>query len=513
MRNMGIVVRLGVCWILSSATVAPVAAARADTKYGTPAHLEQQRFLLDNYMHFSPLSCNQDLALQPCVSWTAKFGVQSVHTQRIVIPCGECIVMDFAGTLLHLQDGIDIAGKLLIQPTTETLKVRTTLVAVQGELEIRADSRAVNGSPLVEFVLYNNGSKDQYFTAIDENASLCTLVEGCVAGVKSIVVAGGKLSIHGVPSDTPSWLPLYDVIADNGALSMIVLDSSVKGKWDAGAEILITSHTMHWNEHQVRVVVSVIDHPTDATKAILELDLPIVRPTTVLDDERFAVEVALLSKNIVWRGETDVPGDWESDLIGGHFWIMHTPSVQQVIEGIELVNFGQQGSLGRYPIHFHLCGDVSSSIVSKNTIRQSNQRCVVVHGTDNLVVQENVAYDTKGHCFILEDGIETGNQFVRNLGAQTGAPLKIIPDEGKNGHETDQDRPTTFWITNTMNSWVGNVAAGAEGIAFWFELLVRGPLQDTYEGGKPKNNPMTLFKDNVAHSGGVSAKIHFVHML
>ncbi len=32
--------------------------------------------------------------------------------------------------------------------------------------------------------------------------------------------------------------------------------------------------------------------------------------------------------------------------------------------------------------------------------------------------QNNVTYNTVGHCFFLEDGIEHGNQFVHNLAIQ-----------------------------------------------------------------------------------------------
>lgn len=39
----------------------------------------------------------------------------------------------------------------------------------------------------------------------------------------------------------------------------------------------------------------------------------------------------------------------------------------------------------------------------KNTIRQSNQRGIVVHGTNNLLLEENVAFDVKGHSYVLED--------------------------------------------------------------------------------------------------------------
>jgi parallel beta-helix repeat protein len=53
------------------------------------------------------------------------------------------------------------------------------------------------------------------------------------------------------------------------------------------------------------------------------------------------------------------------------------------------------------PIHFHLCDSVEGSIVSKNTIRESNQRCIVVHGTHNVTVSKNVAFNTKGHVSIF----------------------------------------------------------------------------------------------------------------
>ena len=43
---------------------------------------------------------------------------------------------------------------------------------------------------------------------------------------------------------------------------------------------------------------------------------------------------------------------------------------------------------------------------------------MTVHGTNFLRVENNVTYNTVGHCFFLEDGIEHGNQFVHNLAIQ-----------------------------------------------------------------------------------------------
>ena len=162
-----------------------------------------------------------------------------------------------------------------------------------------------------------------------------------------------------------------------------------------------------------------------------------------------AAEVAWLSRPIVFEAELDGP----DELHGGHLIVLHSPSIVQYIEGIEIRGFGQQGNLGRYdlhfildipcvkytdhlshcfivlfridryPIHFHMSGSVAGSIVRKNVIRdvsrklpylllllvhlgvhkltliasliQSKQRCVVIHGSHDVMVEENVSFSSK----------------------------------------------------------------------------------------------------------------------
>ena len=157
------------------------------------------------------------------------------------------------------------------------------------------------------------------------------------------------------------------------------------------------------------------------------------------------------------------------------------------------------GNLGRYPVHFHLSGSVEGSIVSKNVVRESNQRCYVIHGSHNVTLDSNVAYDTQGHCFLLEDSGEMDNTFRGNLAAVTRKVTTKIRDE-----ETDEF-PSSFWLTNPMNSFVGNVAAGSEHSGFWFEMksAVRAPtryMSDELGDMNPSILPLTLFEDNVAHS-------------
>jgi hypothetical protein len=105
-----------------------------------------------------------------------------------------------------------------------------------------------------------------------------------------------------------------------------------------------------------------------------------------------------------------------------------------------------------------------------------------------------VAYDTAGHCFMTENGVETGNFFIRNLGARTRKPATIIP-----GSQAESDaEPATFWISNPANFVVDNVGAGSEDSAFWYELRKRGSMFVNFPD--PIYLPLGSFNNNVAHS-------------
>jgi hypothetical protein len=43
---------------------------------------------------FAPLQCNAYLEEQPYISWSEKNGNSSRHMSTIVIPCGECSIVD-----------------------------------------------------------------------------------------------------------------------------------------------------------------------------------------------------------------------------------------------------------------------------------------------------------------------------------------------------------------------------------------------------------------------------------
>ena len=146
-----------------------------------------------------------------------------------------------------------------------------------------------------------------------------------------------------------------------------------------------------------------------------------------------------------------------------------------------------------YPLHFHMCGDSYGSIVAKNVVTNSLQRCFVIHGTNGVTIDDNVAYKTRGHCYVTEDGSEIDNTFRHNLGAET---MDLGADNGQS--DSNVDGSVTFWMRNIKNHWIDNVAAGSKGVGYWFDM--------------PKKyfvlNPLYTFKNNAAHSSATGVSMY-----
>ena len=72
-----------------------------------------------------------------------------------------------------------------------------------------------------------------------------------------------------------------------------------------------------------------------------------------------------------------------------------------------------------------------------------------MHGTSGVLIEENIAFDTFGHCFMTEDGVEHSNRFIRNLGINVKKSKRLLNDESK--RKESDDRPSVFWMTNMNN--------------------------------------------------------------
>src|SRR5690606_23806713 len=105
--------------------------------------------------------------------------------------------------------------------------------------------------------------------------------------------------------------------------------------------------------------------------------------------------------------------------------------------------------------------------VRNSSLHHLFNRCVTIHGTNAVFLHGNAAYDTFGHCYFLEDGVERGNLLEGNLGMMARRPPA---DVALLGSDTSHPGPGIFWITNPANDFVDNVAASSEGTGFWYGL-------------------------------------------
>jgi cell migration-inducing and hyaluronan-binding protein len=320
-------------------------------------------------------------------------------------------------------------------------------------------------------------------------------------GDRGIVMMGGTLSLHGDREN--AWTKLSKT-AEAGSSRIEVLDA--RG-WRKGDEIVLASTDFDPRQAEKRTVAAIKGNAITLDRP---LDYMHFGEITFGVDERG--EVGLLTRNI----RIEASDDAEKSYFGGH--IMAMTGSRVFVSGVELSRMGQHLTLARYPMHWHLLGEGQGQYIQNSSIHDTYSRCVTIHGTNNVRVENNVTFNTVGHCFFLEDAVETGNQFVRNLGIQTKCH-PTLPCEPTNltlAHQNTKGQASkeilipsdntvsTFWITNPDNVYRDNVAAGSDQIGFWmaFPQHPTGAFAGT-EISKttwPGRTKLREFSGNTAHS-------------
>ncbi|XP_069121969.1 cell surface hyaluronidase-like [Argopecten irradians] len=279
--------------------------------------------------------------------------------------------------------------------------------------------------------------------------------------------------------------------------------------WDVGDSVVLTSTDFNWRQAEEATVVPCLE--CKANQLRIDLETKYTHWGEMINNVDCRGDVALLSRNIVLQGqmEEDCPAEngncdvYPYDTFGAHmriqpnFWSVH-------IQGVEVKHFGSQTELRRYPIHFHMSGDVDDHVrypnppyVANNSIHHTFARCVVVHATHGLQVKDNVCYDCLGHAFYIEDGGEKRTVLDGNLGASTRKGSLVPADT----------TPSTFWITNPLTFVRNNVAAGSENTGFWF-VFPDSPIGLSQGLGfmakdEARRTALVEFSNNVAHSNYV----------
>jgi hypothetical protein len=271
--------------------------------------------------------------------------------------------------------------------------------------------------------------------------------------------------------------------------------------WKEGEEIVIASTDLGVDDNEVAGEGdnSEVRTITEVNGRTITLDSPLLYEhyaavdTYGVDDTiELRAEVGLLTRNIKFQGdpETSLANQYGATIM------LHSPGDESVIgrvEHMEFFNVGQAFQLGRYPIHYHMIGQVTESYVRGNSFHNSFNRGTTIHGVHYLRVERNVYHHCKGHNIFIEDGVETRNYVYKNL---------VVAVRASHSTLNTDTTPAAFWVTNPDNIWIGNHAAGGPRYGFWFDLQDNSIGPSASSDICPIGFKLGEFKDNVAHSVG-----------
>jgi hypothetical protein len=305
-----------------------------------------------------------------------------------------------------------------------------------------------------------------------------------IYGSKMIGCRFCQLSMCGIPKTT-TWTRL----SATAAVGATVITVQGEPDWNVGDKIVIAGTSWHFNyDHEEREIASISGSTITLTEA-LEYEHISVTPEFGGIEIPMQAEVGLLTRNVVFRGN---PEDSRPELFGAHIMV-HSPGDESSvarIHYIELTEAGQAFSLGRYAIHFHMIGTVHGSLVKGNAIHHSYNRACTTHGVHYFRVEKNVAFDTMGHSFFIEDAVETKCVYDGNLSVLTRASNTFL--------NTDQT-PGAWWITIADNILINNAVAGSDAYGYWYDMQETGMGANFDPNICPEFIKLGEFRNNTVH--------------
>lgn len=314
----------------------------------------------------------------------------------------------------------------------------------------------------------------------------------------AIACCSARMDFHGAPMNR-TWVELGADVKPGDRT--VVLSEKVTG-WKVGDEIIVTGCKREYpgrsyrRDHEAVTTEKRIITKIDGKK--LTLNKALNKPHQGTGEN--TSEVANLSRNVII--ESADPGGMRGHTVYHRF-------SKGGISYARFAHLGKEGVLGRYPIHFHLCGDtMRGSNVIGVAIVDSHNRWVTIHGTQFLVVRDCVGYRSVGHGYFLEDGTEVYNVLDRNLGVNAfrgkRLPKQVLPFDPNDGG--------AFWWANGRNTFTRNVASENDRYGYRYDSQKRSNFDShlpiLMPNGKQKivdirTLPIYRFENNETHTEGL----------
>jgi hypothetical protein len=293
----------------------------------------------------------------------------------------------------------------------------------------------------------------------------------------------GRWDVHGSPL-VRTWSKLQGDVAA-GAQALVV-ENNV-GDWYVGGKVVLTStrnpevysvrsdgkeETDSFIEHEIRTIQALEVLDNGQTKITLDQPLAFAHAGT----EPFRGEVALLTRNILVSTELVGVSDTAYANVRNRKFAhtMYMPGAQGDIQYGEFKRMGHYGSLGRYSIHHHRMLQTSRGMVVRgNGIWETGFRCLNLHITHGVLVEDNVCYDSSSTAYFVEEderqanvpegykrGYNQDNVFVHNIAIATKP--KHFDDRNDDAIAGEMRRLGSYWPGSETQheAYLGNVAVG-----------------------------------------------------
>ena len=425
----------------------------------------------------------------------------------VVVPRGQTLLLDVRTPVLSylLIQGGELVFDREKGDNEVELHTQGILITSGGRLEVGTEERPFLSK--TQIVLYGH--------------VLSTEIP--IYGAKTLALREGEIDLHGRPIDV-TWTRLAET-AQAGATQIFLQDEV---DWEVGGKIVMASTSFSQRENEEMEIAAI---EAGELGSILTLTAPLqyqhvsVQQDILGQTVETRGEVGYLTRNIVVRGninkewQTLVPdcpqhfnpgqfavqtcfqGRFGAEIVGDQFGaqiMIHAAEKNQGlvtarVEYIEVTHAGQAFRLGRYPIHFHLNGNVSGSYIRGCGIHHTFNRAVTIHAVDYLLVEKNVVFNVLGHAYFMEDGNEQNNIIQDNLGVFVRSSSSLLNVD---------ITPATFWVVNANNILRRNAAAGGTHFGFWYRLPTNPTGPSFTNSICPRKQRVLEFANNTAHSFG-----------
>jgi len=381
---------------------------------------------------------------------------------NVLVDSGHVVLYDKISSdeirLIHVRGTLEFSRTQNTQLDVGTIFISSrTSIDPDQDCSIGQTGAAWDARPALEIGTFDNpipaGIEARvrltYFSSLDDDCN------------PSIQAHGGRMDIHGAPMKR-TWVKMAETAMDGE--TEIKLTEPVND-WNVGDKVIVTrSRRPQGNivsngsfrgngmqETEERIITAINGNR-------ITIDQPLDFPHPVWKGGQHAGEVANLSRNVVIESKNP-------NGVRGH--TMYHWSSKGSISYAEFAYLGKEGVLARYPIHYHIVKSTNrGSFVLGASIHNSDNRWVTVHGTDFLVVKDNVGYKSLGHGYFMEDGTEVYNHFERNL-AVLAYETDPLPNQAL---AYDDNDGAGYWWANGRNSFIDNVANECDTYGYQFEI-------------------------------------------